>query len=590
MNAIKKGIYSLKVIFGYAALWGSLYLLIMILSAGLSTVRIYFMERLIDSLAGSAGEYTGIIIFGILLVLSIILGNLFSLLSGFMMTMISSELNKKQIPVTLTKFRNIKYECFENKDNQDMLQKISENPQSAVLSVFGVMISVIYSVIGTAGILAMFSRASYLLGAVAVITMIPMFILESTAANKEMKLRWNMTTDIRKRFYLQKLFVDKNALQEIKLFDAKKELIAKSDELTMRINRDMEKTLKKVLFLSSGSSVFIIIFTAATLAFLSVMLVKGSITLGVFVSLVTSLTSFYGLVRGLVSQVASYLRLSYGIGYYQDFLALPERRLQSGAAHDIMGDEIRFEHVDFRYPTGTADVLRDVNMKIGKGERVAFVGENGAGKSTMIKLLLGLYEPTAGHIYIDGVDIRELSDEERRKVFSVIFQDYQSYQLSLRENVALGDISKLHDDVKIKAALDDAGIGDLPKMNDKGLDLNLGKIYSDGIDVSGGQWQRIAMARSYISDARFVIMDEPTAALDPIAESKMYERFANVLSKRGAIMISHRLASAKMADKIFVLSGDTVAEEGTHEELLKKGGLYHDMWEKQSSWYVTKEA
>lgn len=590
MNAIKKGIYSLKVIFRYAALCGSLYLLIMILSAGLSTVRIYFMERLIDSLAGSAGEYTGIIIFGILLVLSIILGNLFSLLSGFMMTMISSELNKKQIPVTLTKFRNIKYECFENKDNQDMLQKISENPQSSVLSVFGVMISVIYSVIGTVGILAMFSRASYLLGAVAVITMIPMFILESTAANKEMRLRWNMTTDIRKRFYLQKLFVDKNALQEIKLFNAKKELIAKSDELTMRINRDMEKTLKKVLFLSSGSSVFIIIFTAATLAFLSVMLVKGSITLGVFVSLVTSLTSFYGLVRGLVSQVANYLRLSYGIGYYQDFLALPERRLQLGAAHDIRGDEIRFEHVDFRYPTGTADVLHDVNMKIGKGERVAFVGENGAGKSTMIKLLLGLYEPTAGHIYIDGVDIRELSDEERRKVFSVIFQDYQSYQLSLRENVALGDISKLHDDAKIKAALDDAGIGELPKMNDKGLDLNLGKIYSDGIDVSGGQWQRIAMARSYISDARFVIMDEPTAALDPIAESKMYERFADVLSKRGAIMISHRLASAKMADKIFVLSGGTVAEEGTHEELLKKGGLYHEMWEKQSSWYVTKEA
>ena len=254
MNAIKKGIYSLKVIFGYAALWGSLYLLIMILSAGLSTVRIYFMERLIDSLAGSAGEYTGIIIFGILLVLSIILGNLFSLLSGFMMTMISSELNKKQIPVTLSKFRNIKYECFENKNNQNMLQKISENPQSDVLSVFGTMISIVYSVIGTIGILIMFMRASSLLGAVAVITMIPMFILESTAANKEMKLRWNMTTDIRKRFYLQKLFVDKNALQEIKLFDAKKELIAKSDELTMRINRDMEKTLKKVLFLTADCS------------------------------------------------------------------------------------------------------------------------------------------------------------------------------------------------------------------------------------------------------------------------------------------------------------------------------------------------
>lgn len=590
MKAINKGIYSLKTIIRYAAVWGMLYIIIMVLSAGLSTARIYFMERMIDSIAQSSGSYHSIILFGILLVLSIILGNLFSLLSGFMVTMISSELNKKQIPVTLAKFRNIKYECFENKDKQNMLQIISENPQSDVLSVFETMISVVYSVIGTMGILIMFLRASSLLGGVAVITMIPMFILESTAANKEMKLRWNMTTDIRKRYYLQKLFVDKNALQEIKLFDAKKELISKSDELTMRINRDMEKTLKRVLMLSSVSSVFILIFTAATLAFLSALLVKGAITLGVFVSLVTSLTSFYGLVRGLVSQVANFLRLSYGIGYYQDFISLPERKLPSGNAHAIKGDEIRFEHVDFRYPTGTDDVLRDINIIINKGERVAFVGENGAGKTTMIKLLLGLYEPTAGRITIDGVDIRELTDEDRRKVFSVIFQDYQSYQLSLRENVALGNMSRLHNDAKIMAALDDAGIGDIPQMNEKGLDLNLGKIYSDGIDVSGGQWQRIAMARSYLSDAHFVIMDEPTAALDPIAESKMYERFADVLSKRGAIMISHRLASAKMADRIFVFSGGTVVEQGTHDELLENGGLYGEMWEKQSSWYVEKEA
>ena len=182
---------------------------------------------------------------------------------------------------------------------------------------------------------------------------------------------------------------------------------------------------------------------------------------------------------------------------------------------------------------------------------------------------------------IDGVDIQSLDAEALRRTFSVVFQDYCKYTLTLRENVALGDITKLNDDRALESALKMAlaeGIAD--------LDAPLGKLEDDGIDLSGGQWQRLAIARACLPDSAFVILDEPTASLDPLAESRMYNSFAEVLRNRGCIMISHRLASARMADKIIVLSGGTVTETGSHDQLMQSGGLYADMYTAQSAWYL----
>ncbi len=505
--------------------------------------------------------------------------------------MLTRDFRRGQIPVTLRKFRQIEYACFENSSKQDLLNKISENPQSEILSVFVQMLSIISAVISTAGVELLLFRASFLLGIVSIVTMLPMFLLEGKAANKETKLRWTMTTDIRKRYYLQQLFVDKDALQEIKLFDAKDLLIDRSEALTKKINTEMKDTLKQVIRLSSGSSMAAFIFTGAALFVLSFALLKGNITFGVFVSLVTALTSFYGTIRGTVGAVATFLRLSAKIKYYQDFLALPERM------DPLHGDEketadpatIQFDHVSFRYPGSEKDVLHDVSFTIFPEQRIAFVGQNGAGKTTIIKLLLGLYVPTRGKIYIGGMDSTELSDEKRQKLFSVIFQDYQNYELTLRENIAFGNIEKLRCDDALFKAMKDAGIEDLPTKYDQGFDQHLGRIFEDGVNLSGGQWQRAALARAYLADASFIIMDEPTAALDPIAESEMYTQFAAILKNRGAIMISHRLASAKMAEKIFVMENGRITEEGCHDELLKKGGAYAEMWEKQSSWYTERK-
>ena len=199
-----------------------------------------------------------------------------------------------------------------------------------------------------------------------------------------------------------------------------------------------------------------------------------------------------------------------------------------------------------------------------------------------IKLLCRLYKPDSGWIKINGIDINNLSESQLHTMLCVVFQDYCCYNLSLRENVALSNIERIADDSGIRQAL----IKAKSDMISNSLEIPLGKIEDEGIDISGGQWQRIAIARALFSNSKFVILDEPTASLDPIAESEMYQTFTNIVRDIGCIMISHRLASAKMADTIIVIKDGIVAEKGNHADLMENNGLYAQMWRSQSSWYM----
>lgn len=187
---------------------------------------------------------------------------------------------------------------------------------------------------------------------------------------------------------------------------------------------------------------------------------------------------------------------------------------------------------------------------------------------------------------IGGVPVRDLSEELQKKLLSVVFQDFQSYELTLRENVAFGNIGKLCEDDVLYQSLKLADAAELADTEEKGLDRELGHLTEHGKDLSKGQWQRVAMARAFLSDASYIILDEPTASLDPVAESHMYENFSRIFSGRGTILISHRLASAKMADRIMVLDGGKIVQNGSHESLMSKEGLYRTMYLAQSSWYT----
>ena len=248
-----------------------------------------------------------------------------------------------------------------------------------------------------------------------------------------------------------------------------------------------------------------------------------------------------------------------------------------------MKNIIELKNITKVFPGITAN--DNISLDIRQGEIYALLGENGAGKSTVIKLLCRLYKPDSGRILVNGMDIQTVDAADLRRVFSVVFQDFCKYTLTMRENVAFGDLTKLNDDTALCDALK-MGLAD----GIAELDTPLGKLEENGVDISGGEWQRIAVARACLPDCAFVILDEPTASLDPVAESDMYHSFAEVLKNRGCIMISHRLASARMADKIIVLSNGIVTEVGGHDDLMAMGGLYARMYESQSAWYTASAA
>ena len=249
---------------------------------------------------------------------------------------------------------------------------------------------------------------------------------------------------------------------------------------------------------------------------------------------------------------------------------------------------VSFEHVSFIYPESNRPVLDDVSFELGPGERLAIVGENGAGKSTLSKLIARLYDPTSGIVTLDGVDLRCYDKHAYYRQVSAVFQDYPQFHLSARENIGFGDVTRLADEVRIRHAAELGGATAVLERLPGGLDTMLGKTIARGVDLSGGEWQRLALARAFMREAQILIMDEPSAALDPLAERDIYRRFVHLSAGKMTVLISHRLASCKMADRILVLEHGKIIEEGSHEALMTKGGRYAAMYTAQAEQYVPR--
>lgn len=246
---------------------------------------------------------------------------------------------------------------------------------------------------------------------------------------------------------------------------------------------------------------------------------------------------------------------------------------------------IEFQDVSFNYPNSDKRVLEHVSFKINRGDTCAFVGENGSGKSTIVKLLLGLYKNYTGVISINNIELQKYHPDDLPKIISVVFQDFAKYSLTIKENINIGRTHKEFDAYSINDILQRVGLSELVSNLKYGYDTPLGKLRKKGVDLSGGEWQRLAIARSIASDAPCCILDEPTAALDPIGEVQMFEQFGKIMEGKTSILITHRLGSVKLVDTIYVLKNGTIIESGMHEQLILKKGIYYEMYESQKEWY-----
>jgi ATP-binding cassette subfamily B protein len=264
-------------------------------------------------------------------------------------------------------------------------------------------------------------------------------------------------------------------------------------------------------------------------------------------------------------------------------------RGENGAARAARPGElgIRFEHVGFRYPGKEEWALRDVDIFIPRGQSLALVGQNGAGKTTFIKLLTRLYDPTEGRVLLDGKDLREHDETKLRQRIGVIFQDFAQYQLLVRENIGFGSVEHLADDAQLGRAVEHGGAGEVVSSLKDGLETPLGRWFRNGVELSGGQWQKIALARAFMREgADILVLDEPTAALDAEAEHAVFERFRRLTEGRTSILISHRFPTVRMADRIIVIEKGRVVEQGTHDELVAADGRYARLFSLQAQGYL----
>jgi ATP-binding cassette, subfamily B, bacterial len=246
---------------------------------------------------------------------------------------------------------------------------------------------------------------------------------------------------------------------------------------------------------------------------------------------------------------------------------------------------IEFKHVSFSYAGSSDAVLHDVSFRIAPGERVALVGPNGAGKTTIIKLLLRLYDPTAGEILLEGADIREFDPEQFRALITAVFQDYSRYDLSVAENIGFGAVERLENELDVARAASEAGAADLIGHLPAKYRQVLGKRFEDGIELSGGEWQRIALARACMRKSQIFILDEPSSAMDAPAEAALFQDFSTLVGGRMAVVISHRFSTVRMADRILVVDKGRIREQGSHEELLAEQGEYAQLFELQAAGY-----
>ena len=417
---------------------------------------------------------------------------------------------------------------------------------------------------------------------------VPAFLGETHFASLSYSLLARRTPQRRELDYLRWLGATQESAKEVKIFGL-------GDYLTDRYRRladefyDENRAL--VLRRAAVGSALALVGTAGYYGAYVVILYRtlhGTLTLGSLTFLAASFARSRGLIEGILGNFSS---LSEQAMYVDDLFAFfrmkPQIRSKPGALpapRPIQGG-LEFRHVSFRYPGAERDALHDVSFGLRPGQRVALIGENGAGKTTITKLIARLYDPTEGQILLDGVDLRDYDLEDWRREIGVIFQDYMRYHMLLWENIGVGRVELLEDRPRIEKAARLSLASDVAERLEKGLDQMVGRRFTDGVDLSGGEWQKVALARAYMRDAQLLILDEPTATLDARAEHHVFERFAELTRDKIAVLISHRFSTVRMADRILVLHDGAVLEEGTHEHLLSLRGQYSELFELQASGY-----
>ena len=439
-----------------------------------------------------------------------------------------------------------------------------------------------------ASLVVLMVRFSPWLVVIGFVSAIPSFLSQSQYAERAFRAVTRRAPEARLLNYLEMLLTGVEGIKEIKLFGLGEPLLKRYQELFTRFYQEDRAIAERRTAAGLGWGVLSNLAYYGSYAWIVLRTVAGLITLGDMTMFLAVFRQAQSSIRSLLDSFNRLYESNLFLDNLMTYLAL-EPLLVAPADGLIAPEPIRlgidFQHVSFRYPGSDSYVLRDINLHIDPGEHIALVGLNGAGKTTLVKLLTRLYDPSEGQVLLDGVDLREYDLSSLQQRFGVIFQDFVRYQFTVRENIGFGQVDALDDDARIKGAANRGGASQDIRRLPHGFDTMLGRRWEKGQELSGGQWQKIALARAFMRKAEVLVLDEPTAALDAEAEYDIFRRFGELMEGRIAVLISHRFPTVRMADRIVVLSEGKVIELGSHAELMQLDGAYARLFNLQAKGY-----
>lgn len=575
----------LSMVWKYNRIWGGIKLLNAVLLAVLVPINTILFQKIIDDiliLLRHKQITTGMCLEFGLFVAALLLDVILTSFDKCIEIRFDMKMTDGLERDIIQKYKNLDYSCYEKSATYDIISRISKNPGEKLKLIYWKIIEIIKILISLVGLVLVFRQASNLLIVIFILFLIPMLYENYKAGSLWYELYAKQTMDERKVAYYERLLTSKTSLIELIIYQATDYIKSLWEKQSEKMLKEKDATLQKVEKALLKKSLFATLWYICCTGILIHSVMTGHISVGLFIALFNTTLSIVGTITSLLETFGDFSKEIKEVSYISSFFELKNTESRTGHIdHPI--HRIRFEHVSFAYPNSEKEVLHDANFEIDLSRSTALVGENGSGKTTIIKLLCGLYRPTKGRIMIDDQDLNKLSSQEIGKLIKVVFQDFYQYELTVRENIGFGNLGELDRDDKLNNALEQVNLKD---VKDLGLDRNLGKLEMDGVDLSKGQWQRLAVSRLFLTDTAYVILDEPTASMDPVSEYKMYQLFCSLMKSRGSLMISHRLASAKMADHILVLKHGNIIEQGNHDDLMKNQGIYYTLFCKQAEWYT----
>ncbi len=478
---------------------------------------------------------------------------------------------------------------FEDSEFYDMLQKAGRQSDWRMMAVAQAGFSVIQTLISLFSLLFLLITFSPWIALLIFASVGPSLWLQARLSERRFLLESARTAEQRRLTYYELSLTDAEKAKEIRLFGLGPEFLRRYSEIFHRIFRQDLQFVRQRIAISLGLGLLSSSAYYVAYAWIVFQTVRRVLSLGDLTMYLAVVRQCQGLFEGFFGSISSLYEHALFLGNLHDFLALEPKVKESPTARSAprpFTQGIEFRNVSFQYPKNDAPTLRDISITIRPGEKIAIVGANGAGKTTFIKLLTRLYDPTAGEILIDGVSLRDYQLSSLHERFGVIFQDFVQFEGTLRENIALGQVDAERDEARVLEAARKGGADAVAAALPRGYETPLGSWFDDSRQLSGGQWQKVALSRAFMRDAEVLILDEPTSALDAEREYEIFQQFRELTKGKTTILISHRFSTVRMADRILVIDRGELVECGPHAELIARDGLYAKLFWMQAEGYL----